>query len=49
MHLIRAEREEALIRMQGQETFRHAVARLTAATREAIELVGAGAPARQPR
>ena len=34
--LITVGREEALIRMQGQETFRHAVARMTQATREAL-------------
>jgi 3-oxoacyl-[acyl-carrier-protein] synthase-3 len=38
--LIRVERDEALIRMQGQETFRHAVARLCEATLEATRLAG---------
>lgn len=36
--LIVADRREALIRMNGHETFRHAVARLAQATREAIAL-----------
>jgi 3-oxoacyl-[acyl-carrier-protein] synthase III len=36
--LIRVERVEALIRMQGQETFRHAVARLSQATLDAAAL-----------
>jgi 3-oxoacyl-[acyl-carrier-protein] synthase-3 len=36
--LIIVPREPALIEMQGQETFRHAVARMTQATREALEL-----------
>jgi 3-oxoacyl-[acyl-carrier-protein] synthase-3 len=40
--LIRVERDEALIRMQGQETFRHAVARLSEATLEATKLAGVG-------
>jgi 3-oxoacyl-[acyl-carrier-protein] synthase III len=40
--LIRVEREEALIRMQGQETFRHAVARLSQATLDALALAGVG-------
>lgn len=40
--LIRVEREEALIRMQGQETFRHAVARLCEATLDATRLAGVG-------
>jgi 3-oxoacyl-[acyl-carrier-protein] synthase-3 len=39
--LIVVGREEALIRMQGQETFRHAVARMTQATREALALADA--------
>ncbi|HET9074847.1 MAG TPA: beta-ketoacyl-ACP synthase 3 [Solirubrobacteraceae bacterium] len=38
--LIRVGREERLIRMQGQETFRHAVARMSQATREALTLSG---------
>jgi 3-oxoacyl-[acyl-carrier-protein] synthase-3 len=36
--LIVVDRDEALIRMQGQETFRHAVARMTQATRDALAL-----------
>jgi len=40
--LIRVERDEALIRMQGQETFRHAVARLSQATLDATRLAGVG-------
>jgi 3-oxoacyl-[acyl-carrier-protein] synthase-3 len=36
--LIVVDRDEALIRMQGQDTFRHAVARMTQATREALAL-----------
>jgi 3-oxoacyl-[acyl-carrier-protein] synthase III len=36
--LIVVERAEALIRMQGQETFRHAVARMAQATRQALAL-----------
>jgi 3-oxoacyl-[acyl-carrier-protein] synthase-3 len=40
--LIRVERDEALIRMQGQETFRHAVARLSEATLQATALAGVG-------
>jgi 3-oxoacyl-[acyl-carrier-protein] synthase-3 len=36
--LIRVGRDEALIRMQGQETFRHAVTRLTEATLDAAAL-----------
>jgi 3-oxoacyl-[acyl-carrier-protein] synthase-3 len=36
--LIVADRREALIRMQGQETFQHAVARMTEATRQALVL-----------
>src|SRR5207302_10583044 len=35
--LIVAKRDEALIRMQGQDTFRHAVARMSQATLEALE------------
>ena len=35
--LITVTREESLIRMQGPETFRHAVARMAQVTREAIE------------
>jgi 3-oxoacyl-[acyl-carrier-protein] synthase-3 len=34
--LIAADRTEALIRMEGQETFKHAVGRMTQATREAL-------------
>jgi 3-oxoacyl-[acyl-carrier-protein] synthase III len=36
--LIVVDRREALIRMEGQETFKHAVARMTQATREALLL-----------
>jgi 3-oxoacyl-[acyl-carrier-protein] synthase-3 len=36
--LIVVERDEALIRMQGHETFRHAVARMSEATLDALEL-----------
>jgi len=36
--LIVIDREEALIRMQGHETFKHAVARMSEATRDALEL-----------
>jgi 3-oxoacyl-[acyl-carrier-protein] synthase-3 len=36
--LIVVERTDALIRMQGQETFKHAVARMAQATREALAL-----------
>lgn len=36
--LIVVDREEALIRMQGQETFRHAVVRMTQATHEVLAL-----------
>ncbi len=36
--LIVVERDEALIRMHGHETFRHAVARMSEATRDALEL-----------
>jgi 3-oxoacyl-[acyl-carrier-protein] synthase-3 len=36
--LIVVDRDEALIRMQGHETFKHAVARMSQATREALEL-----------
>jgi 3-oxoacyl-[acyl-carrier-protein] synthase-3 len=36
--LIVVDRDEALIRMQGHETFKHAVARMTQATREALAL-----------
>lgn len=36
--LIVIDREEALIRMQGHETFKHAVARMSQATLEALEL-----------
>ncbi len=35
--LIVVEREEALIRMQGHDTFRHAVARMSQATLDALE------------
>ena len=35
--LIVVNREEALIRMQGQDTFRHAVARMSQATLEALD------------
>jgi 3-oxoacyl-[acyl-carrier-protein] synthase III len=38
--LVRAEREEGLIRMNGPDTFRHAVARLSEATLEALEAAG---------
>lgn len=38
--LIRAGREEGLVRMQGHETFRHAVARMCQATVEAIAAAG---------
>jgi 3-oxoacyl-[acyl-carrier-protein] synthase-3 len=38
--LIVVGRREALIRMQGQETFKHAVARMTQASREALVLAG---------
>jgi 3-oxoacyl-[acyl-carrier-protein] synthase-3 len=38
--LIVADRTDALIRMQGQETFKHAVARMTQATHEALALAG---------
>jgi 3-oxoacyl-[acyl-carrier-protein] synthase-3 len=37
-NLIVVERDPALIRMQGQETFRHAVARMTEATHDALVL-----------
>jgi 3-oxoacyl-[acyl-carrier-protein] synthase-3 len=36
--LIVADRSDALIRMQGQETFQHAVARMTEATNQALAL-----------
>jgi 3-oxoacyl-[acyl-carrier-protein] synthase III len=36
--LIVIDREEALIRMQGHETFKHAVARMSQATQDALEL-----------
>jgi 3-oxoacyl-[acyl-carrier-protein] synthase-3 len=38
--LVRAERDEGLIRMNGHDTFRHAVARLSEATLEALEAAG---------
>jgi 3-oxoacyl-[acyl-carrier-protein] synthase-3 len=38
--LIVVEREEALIKMQGQETFRHAVARMSQASLDALESAG---------
>ena len=38
--LVRAEREEGLIRMNGPDTFRHAVSRLSEATLEALEAAG---------
>lgn len=38
--LIVVERDEARIRMQGQETFRHAVARMEQASRDALVLAG---------
>jgi 3-oxoacyl-[acyl-carrier-protein] synthase-3 len=36
--LIVVDRREALVRMQGQETFKHAVARMAAATLDALSL-----------
>jgi 3-oxoacyl-[acyl-carrier-protein] synthase-3 len=38
--LIQVDAEERLVRMQGHETFRHAVARLCEATERALELAG---------
>jgi 3-oxoacyl-[acyl-carrier-protein] synthase III len=38
--LIVVDRDEALIRMQGHETFRHAVVRMTQATHEVLALAG---------
>ena len=40
--LIVIDRQEALIRMQGHETFKHAVARMSQATRDALELAELG-------
>ena len=40
--LIVVDRDEALIRMNGHETFRHAVARMSAATVDALELAELG-------
>ena len=38
--LLYAERDERMLRMQGSEVYRHAVRRMTAATREALERAG---------
>lgn len=40
--LIEIERSEGVIRMKGQDTYRHAVDRLSEATARAVELAGAG-------
>jgi len=40
--LIVVERDEALIRMAGHETFRHAVARMSEATQDALEMAELG-------
>jgi 3-oxoacyl-[acyl-carrier-protein] synthase III len=40
--LIVVDRDEALIRMKGHETFKHAVARMSQATRDALELAELG-------
>ena len=38
--LLYAERDERMLRMQGSDVYRHAVRRMTAATREALERAG---------